>query len=163
MKEQLLLEQATVKEVIASGNLNTAANVGARISAKDFERITFLVVLAAGTTTTDHDISFKQHNAATAGVTKALAIGLPYYHKVGAATVFTKVALEEKADTLDLQAIVGDNASILAFEVLPEDLDVNADFSHVSLDIGQPGGAQVGYCLAICHNAKDKPAYKIAV
>lgn len=159
MKNMFLLEEKTVKQVIVPVDLNAGANTGLRVDMKNVSRITFLINLAAGTTTAAHAISLKQHNAASAGTSKALSVDNPYYHKVGAATKFTKVDISGvPADTYDLHALLADSVALVAFEVLPEQLDRANSFEWASLDIGDVGGAQLGACVAIVEHS-FKPAY----
>lgn len=161
MKEQFLLEQVIAKKIIGPVDLDTAANTGARVDMQKFKRVTFIINLGAGTTTTTHSIALKQHSVASGGSPAALSVDNPYFHKIGAATEFTKVSPTSAADTYDLHALLANNASLVVFEVLQEQLtDGNR---YVSLDIADTGGAQLGSVIAIGHNATEKPAYAKAV
>lgn len=161
MKEAYLLEKVLAKQVAGPVDANTAAITGARFDMKGFDRVAFLVSLAAGTTTSAHLFSLKQHNAASSGTSKAVAVTNPYYHKIGAATSFTKVDVTVAEDEYDLHSILADSASMVVFEVLAEDLDVNNGFRWVSLDIADSGGAQLCSVVAVGHNCKSLPAYEI--
>jgi hypothetical protein len=157
--ENFLAEKYVPKQVILPVDLNTGANTGLRVDMKNAKRVTFLITLAAGTTTAAHGISLHQHNAASAGTSKALSVDNPYYHKVGAATKLTKVDIAGvPADTYDLHALLADNVAIVAFEVLADDLDRALNFEWVSLDITDTGGAQLGNCVAIVSH-DFAPAY----
>lgn len=159
MKECFLAEKALPKVIIGNVDLNTAANTGLRIDIKQFERVSFIITLAAGTTTTTHSIALKQHTVATSGTPLALAVSNPYFHKIGAALKFTKVDVTTDTDTYDLHTLLGDSASIVIFEVLPEQL--TQGYRWVSLDIADAGGSQLGSVLAIGHNCKMNPAYAV--
>jgi len=161
MKEQYLLEQVIGKTIIAPVDLNTGANTGGRIDMQKFKRVSFIVILAAGTTTTTHSIALKQHSVASAGTPSVLEVSNPYFHKIGAATVFTKVEQSSVEDTYDLHALLGDSASIVVFEVLQENLTDGQ--RYVSCDIADTGGAQIGTVIAIGHNGTELPAYAEAV
>ena len=160
MKECLLLEKMIPKQIVVPVDLNTAANTGLRFDMQKFKRVTFLVNLAAGTTTTTHTFSLKQHTVSSAGTPAVLAVANPYFHKIGAATEFTKVEVETEADSYDLHALLGNAVALVAFEVLAEDL--TQGYRYVSLDIADTGGAQIGSCIALGHNG-DLPAYDKAI
>lgn len=163
MKEALFLEQCQLKVSTDPVDLNTAANTGARIDMQKFKRVTFVVIAAAGTTPSAHTVDFDQHDAASAGNSKALSISSPWFHKVDAETAFTKVELSSAVDSIDIDAIVGDTKFVAVFEVLQEELDVNGAFRYVSCNLTDAGGAQLGTVLAICHGATEKPAYSKVV
>lgn len=161
MKEQYLLEKSLPKTIIAPIDLNAGANTGGRFDMQKFKRVSFIIVLAAGTTTTTHSIALKQHSVASAGTPSVLSVDNPYFHKIGAATSFTKVTPSSAADTYDLHSILADSASIVVFEVLAEQLTDGQ--RYVSLDIADAGGAQIGSVVAIGHNGSELPCYsKIA-
>lgn len=162
MKNAFLLEQAVPKGVVGPVDLNTAAVTGARVSMKNARRVSFIVSLAAGTTTTTHGFTLRQHDAASAGNSKDLSVDNPYYHKVAPATVFTKVSPASAAAAYDLHAVVADAVSIVVFEVLAEQLDIANGYSHVSLDTADSGGAQLGSVVAIV-DQEFSPAYDKAV
>ena len=163
MKEALLLEQMIAKSSTDPVDLDAGANTGARFDMQKFDRVTFFILAAAGTAPTNHVVSFQKHDAAVAGNSAALEIESPYFHKVGAATEFTKVVPSAPASSFDIDALVGDSKFIAVFEVLAEELDADSAYRWVSLNIADVGGAQLGAVLAIGHNAKEKPAYSKAV
>lgn len=160
--EKFLMEGHQPKQVAGPVDLNTAAVTGGRVSMKNAERCAFIVSLAAGTTTTTHGFTLRQHDAATAGNSKDLSVANPYYHKIGAATVFTKVEPGSAAAAYDLHALLADSASVVVFEVLAEDLDRANNYAWVSLDIADTGGAQLGSVVALVDNML-RPAYDKAV
>lgn len=93
--EGLLLEHAGLKQVAEPADLNAAAVTGARI--KLSEGYKCAVALSFGDSTgAVVDVSFQQHDAASAGNSKAVNIQTNYYHKAGAATSFTKVEVRPK-------------------------------------------------------------------
>jgi hypothetical protein len=161
MKEALLMEQGIVKTIIGPVDLNTGANTGGRIDMRKFKRVSFVAILGAGTTTDAHTFALKQHSVPSAGTPAPLAISNPYFHKVGNATSFTKVQPNTETDSYDLHSLLGDNASIVVFEVLQEQLSEGN--RYVSLDLTDAGGAQLGTVIAIGHGATEAPAYSSAV
>ncbi len=161
MKEAYLAEKVLAKQAAGPVDANTAAITGNRFDMKGFDRVAFIISLAAGTTTTTHGFTLRQHNAASSGTSKDVAVNNPYYHKIGAATNFTKVDVAVAASVYDLHSILADSASIVVFEVLAEQLDVDNGFRWVSLDIADSGGAQLVSVLAVGHNCKSMPAYEI--
>lgn len=160
--EAFLMEKETAKAVIGPVDLNSAANTGARVDMLKFKRVTFIVALNTGTATSAHLHTLKQHTAASGGTTQNLSVDNPYFHKIAAATEFTKVdPAGVAAAAYDLHALVANNKYIAVFEVLQEQLAEG--YRWVSLDMPVTGGAQVGTVLAICGDAVAKPTYGTAV
>lgn len=157
--EALLMEKAIVKATTGPIDLDAGTNTGGRFDMSKCKRVSFIAVVAAGTTPSSHTFSFQQHDAASAGNSAALSIGNPYFHKLNAATYFTKVE-PTAASSFDLDTLVGDNKFIVVFEVLAEDL--TDGYKWVSMNITDAGGAQLGTVLAIGHEM-DKPAYSAVV
>lgn len=158
--EGFFLEKYNVAQGLVPVDLNTAANTGLRISMKDAKRVIFIVTMGDSTAGAT-DFSLKQHNAATAGTSKALSVANPYFHKAGAATTFTKVTPGSATDNY-VPTAFDNEPGVAVFEVLAEDLDVNGDFAWVSLDIADAGAAKIGAVIAIVE-PKAKPAYGNAV
>lgn len=161
MKEALFLEKSIVKSVIDPVNLGTAANTGARIDMSKLKRLTFILVLAGSGNTSAHSIALKQHTLASGGTTAALSVDNPYFHKIGAATSFTKVSPTVAADTYDLHAVIGDAAGVVVFEVLQEQL--SEGYGFVSLDIADVGTTHLGAVIAIGHEVTEAPIYSKVV
>lgn len=158
--EHFLAEDKVIKSVVGPVDLNTAAVTGARVSMAKAKRVSFICTLAAGTSTTAHGFTLKQHTAASSGTSADLSVDNPYYHKVGAATVFTKVSPSSAAAAYDLHSVLADSASIVVFEVLAEQL--TDGYGWVSLDTADSGGAQIASVIAVV-DTEFKPAYSIAV
>lgn len=159
---KFFMEEYALKTVVAPVDLNTAAVTGARVSMKNARRISIICVLAAGSSTTTHQFTLRQHDAASSGNSKDLEVANPYYHKIGAATVFTKVDPTVAAALYNLHGILADSAAIVVFEVLAENLDVANGYAWVSLDTADSGGAQIASVVAkVEHNFV--PAYAQAV
>ena len=154
--EAFLLESKIAKTIIAPVDLNTADNTGLRVDMKNLKRCTFIAILAAGTTTAAHLFTLQQHTVASAGTPADLSVDSPYFHKIGAATKFTKVQPAAAAAAYDLHTLLSNSASIVVFEVLAEQL--TDGYRYVSLDIADSGGAQLGTVIAL-GDAEFKPAY----
>ncbi len=157
--EKFLAEDKAIKAVVGPASIATL-QTGARVSAKNTKRITFLVNVGAGTSTTAHSFVLKQHDAASSGNSYDLAVANPYFHKVGVATKFTKVEVNTALATYPLHSLLADSASLVVFEVLSEDL--RSDCAWVSLDVLAAGGTQVGAVAALVDH-DFKPAYEQTV
>ena len=154
------MEKAIVKSVAGPVDLNTAAITGGRVAMKNMKRVAFVINLGAGTTTAAHLFTLKQHTAASGGSSADLEVANPYFHKIGAATSFSKVEPTVAAAAYDLHALLGDNASMVVLEVLAEQL---ADgYTHASLDLADAGGAQLVSVIAL-GDSEFKPAYSQVV
>lgn len=159
--EAFFMEKATVKSAIDPVDLNDGANTGARIDMSKCRRVTFVLFAKAGTAPSSHTVSFQQHDAASAGNSVALSIDSPYFHKLDAATYFTKVQPSAAASSFDIDALVIDAKFVAVFEVLAEQL--TDGYKWASMNVTDAGGAQLGACLAICHDMKDLPSYSVVV
>lgn len=144
-------------------DLNSAALTGARISMKKSHRCAIIVNMGDSTAAVT-TFSLQQHNAASGGTSKALAISNPYFHKAGAATSFTKVdatvtdGVPVAASSYDVAALFADAEGILVFEVLQEDLDVNNGFTHISINALDSTAAKLASIVYIL-NSEVKAAY----
>jgi hypothetical protein len=109
------------------------------------------------------DFTLKQHDAAVGGNSKVLAIENPYFKKVGAATSFTKVELQAAASNFVLSADFAAQEGMVVFEVLAENLDVENDYSHVSIEALDSTAAKLISVLHIVDQPKLVPAYSTAL
>ena len=159
--EQFLMEKSNIKQAFAPVDLNTAAITGARVSLVEAKRVAIAISLGSSTAA-EVRVTLRQHNAASGGTSKNLEIANRYFHKAGAATVFTEVEPSSAAALYDLDAIFAADGGIVVFEVLAEDLDVNGDFSHISVDIADSAAAKIGAGLYILQS-DIKPAYEVAI
>lgn len=156
-----LLEKLNLKQS-APVDLNVAAVTGPRIKMDNSYRLAIAVLMGTSTAATVQ-FSLKQHTAATGGTSKDLSVANAYFHKAGAATVFTKVEPSVAAASYDVSSVFAADAGIIVFEVLADDLDVDAGFAWVSLDIADSGAAKLASVLHVAHEVKDAPAYAIAL
>jgi hypothetical protein len=157
--EQFLAEQKGIKVGAAPASMTGTPIAGARINMKELKRVAIVCQFAASAAAV-LTASLKQHNAASGGTTKELEVTNAYYHKVGSDTKFTKVDVSVAEDEYDLSAIVANNVGIVVFEVLEEDLDVNNNFSHVSVNLVGDATARIIAVSYICE-ADYKPAYAL--
>lgn len=160
MKNSFLAENMVPKVLIDPVDWNTAAVVGGRIDMKDLEKVTLLIVLNSATSRTAVTVDLDQHTVASAGTPAALSVANKYYHKVGAATVFTKVEPSVAADTYDFTALVGDSKAVIVMEV--QSADLTDGYRWLSINSADSGAAGIGSVVAIGH-AKLKPAAALAV
>lgn len=158
MKNVLLLEEKNLKQAFAPVDLNTAAVVGSRVSMAGADKIAIVISLGASTGAAV-EIALKQHDAASSGNTKALAVSNPYFHKAGSATKFTKVEQTVDEDTYDLASLFAADGGVVVFEVLAEDLDVNNGYSHISVNVADSGAAKVGGGMYVLSNLRNEPGY----
>lgn len=160
--EQFLAEEKGLKVVSLPQSLIGSTVGGARVSLSNQERVAFLVQLGASASAV-LTATLKQHSASSGGVTKDLEVSNPYFHKLDAETSFSKVEVSVAAAAFDIKDLTGlANGGLVVFEVLQEDVDVNGNFSHVSLDLLGDATARVIAVSAI--GAVDrKPAYELAL
>lgn len=156
--EGLLLEKKQVKAVMAPVDLNTAAITGARVAMAKGEKCAVVLSMGASVGATVQ-VTLKQHDAAVGGTSKVLAVKNPYFKKVNADTIFTKVEPTVAASLYDVSADFAANAGMLVLEVLAEDLDVNGGFTHFSVDIADSGAAKLGAGVYVLSEMKNVPAY----
>ena len=153
-------EEVVPKSVIDPVDWNTDAMTGGRVDMKDLEKVIFIIVLNSATSRTAVTVDLDQHTVASSGTPAALSVSNKYYHKVGAATVFTKVEPTVAADTYDLTTLVGDNKAIVVMEVHSSDL--TDGYRWVSMNAADSGAAGIGTVLAL-GVARLKPAAALAV
>lgn len=160
MKNALLAEELVPKVLIDPVNLNTAAVTGNRIDMQDLEKVTLLIVLNSATSRTAVTLDLDQHTVASAGTPAALAVANKYFHKVGAATVFTAVEPTVAADSYDFTTLVGDSKAVIVMEVRSADL--TDGYRWISINSADSGADGIGAVIALGH-ARLKPAGELAV
>lgn len=163
VNEGLMLEYNNMKQAGAPKDLNASALVGARISMAEGFRCA-IVVSFGDSVGAVVDLSLKQHDAPSAGTSKALNIKNSYYVKAGAATKFSVTDIRSDdsglSDTLDLAADFAAQEGIVVLEVKAEDLDRDGGFSHISLDIADTTAAKICSVNYILRDVKKMPAYE---
>jgi hypothetical protein len=153
--EKFLCEDKVIKSVVLPGAF--AAATGSRVSMANAKRVTFIVDVGVGTSTSAHKVILQQHDAATAGTSGDLEITNPYYKKINTATEFTKVDVRTATATYDLHSVLADYKAIVVFEVLAEDL--TDGYGWVSVNTGAATGTQSGVVIAIVE-PDFKPGYE---
>lgn len=161
MKNEFLAEGKGLKQAVSPKDLNGAATTGARISLQKGDRLAIAIAVAASAASQVR-VTLRQHDAATGGNSKDLVVENPYFHKVGAATVFTKVEPVAPAALYNLDSLLATAAGVVVFEVLAEDLDVNANFNHVSVDLANATAAKLASAIYVLE-PNEKPAYEISL
>jgi hypothetical protein len=162
MDNGFLLEEYNMKNAFLPVDLNAGANTGARVSLGKHKRVAVVITMGDSTAAVV-GISFQQHNAASGGTSKALSIANKYFHKAGTATAFTQVEPTVEASSFDLAVQFASQEGIVVFEILAEDLDVNNDFSHISVDIADTTAAKVGAAVYILRDCSFTPSYALDV
>lgn len=157
--EKFFMEEKTIKQAFLPVDLNTAAVTGERVKVEPGHRVSIVVAMGDSTGATVA-FTLKQHDAAVSGNSKNLEIANKYYKKAGAASAFTKVEPEVAAAVYDLSSDFAAQEGVVVFEVLPEDLDVNNDFNHISIDIADSGAAKLASCLYVI-KSKTMPAHSV--
>ena len=157
----LLLEETNLKVAMAPHDADTVV-AGARVSLAKGESVAIIINL--GTSTGAAVVaSLQQHNAASGGTSKALEIDNPIFHKKSADTVFTKVEPSAKASSFDYSTQFASDSGLLVLEVKQEDLDVNGDFTHISVDLADATVAKLVSAVYAVEDARNLPAYAQAL
>ena len=161
--EMLLLEKSSIKQVALPADLNAAAVTGARISMGEGYRCA--VVLSFGDSTAAAvNVSFQQHDAASGGTSKALNIQTNYYSKIEGETSFTKVEIRPDdsglAASVDLASRLADDGGIVVFEILPEFLDADGGFNHISVNVADSTAAKIMSGVYIVGDIKNGLGYE---
>ena len=159
---ELFLEDVQIKAVMAPVDMNTAAITGARISLAKAESCA--VVFSMGTSTAAiAQFTLMQHNAASAGTSKVLAVSGPYFVKAGSATAFTKVEPTVAASLYDLSTTFAADGGLVVFEISGEELDVNSNFTHFSVDIADSTAAKLISGIYVLTGLKYEPSYDVSI
>jgi len=127
-----------------------AGTTGARVNAGQSDRIGILVLANAAT-----EITILQHNAASAGISKALETDNNTYTKLDAAAVFTKfkpaVGAVENVYTIS-------GAGLFYIEIESSQLDTNGGFNYLSVNADV--AADSVYFL---NEMRYQPAYDVSI
>lgn len=156
-----LAEGKGLKIGVLPADLNGSGATGLRLNMKEVNRVAIVVQMGDSTGATA-SFTLRQHDAASAGNSKDLEVANKYYHKAGAATVFTQVEPTVAAATYDLSSIFAAEEGIAVFEVTEQQLDRENDFAFVSLDVADPGAAKIVSVLYVASNEK-LPAYELSL
>jgi hypothetical protein len=161
MREQFLLEEANIAAAGVPASIASGLT-GARVKMTNGDRMAIVISIDTSTASTV-DITLRQHDAASAGNSKVLAVGNPYYKKIGSATVFSKVEPASPASNYVLTSDLSTAKGIVVFEVLQEDVDTTNGFAWISVDFAAAGTAKLCSVLYVQRNSHFKPAYSLAL
>ena len=131
-------------------DLADGANSGARINMKNYEGVAFVGYLATGTAGENPTFDVKEHTAKTGGTSADLDVIATYYQKEEATLdgdeTWTKVTQTAASEVTDAD---WDDANevLVVFEVEADQL--TDGYTHVSVDVADPGTAHIGCVLAI--------------
>lgn len=151
-------------------NVATAGANGIYASMVHVKRLHILIVLAAGTGGEEIDVTLKQAINAYGDSGKALNITSLYY-KAGANlaavntwTEVTAITRHASVATIDTEVVAGAETLQKTFLIVvdEEDLDTNNGFTHVRVELSDPGdGARNGAILYIAsemsYQGDEKP------
>ena len=158
MMNEFLAEADVIKA--ADAPQDAAAGVtGARIDMDLSHRIAIVISVGSSAASTVA-LDLLQHDAASAGNSKALQIENRYFVKAGAAIKYSAFDLEgSPASTIDASTALSTDEGILIVEVLAEDLDREGGFTHLSADLQAAGTAKIASVVYHGHKSYRKPAY----
>ncbi len=161
----LSMEVNTEKTAFGPVSL-VGAQTGARIGLKEGSRCKITIDVAAGIGGVIIP-SLDQHDAPTAGNSKALNIKANVYWKAIGQTEFTKVEIRPDdtvlSDSIDLSAEITTTGGLIVLEVLASHLDVEGDFDHISVNMAAAGGITLVSAVMQLRDTDHKPAYALTV
>jgi len=157
--------------VIGAGpvDLTTAAIEARWFNMRGCEGVNAILIAAIGTAGEDPIISLEQAQDASATGVKALTIRHLDY-KIGSTGIdaaddlwlpVTTIDRDNPADDYDSDPIAGaENVLILSAFILPHDLDVAGNFTHIRMKVADTGAAaQLGVVLYIPTGRQHKGAH----
>ncbi len=131
-------------------DLQTGANSGHRVNMQNYEGICFIGYLATGTAAQAPTFDVKEHTLLTAGTSQDLDVITEYWQKEEASldgdetwTRVTQAAASEVTDADWDDA----NELMVAFQVGQDQM--SDGYTHISVDVAQPGTAHIGCVFAI--------------
>jgi hypothetical protein len=142
--------------IITPADLNSGASTGNRVHMVNCSAVTFVVFITAGANVATIDL--QEHDAATGGTSQDLDIVDRCFRKSEATldgdetwTLITQVAASEVAMGQALQQM---------WAIHVDASELSDGFEWISVDIDDPGAAQVGCAIAILHdlNVQRGPA-----
>lgn len=147
-----LSEDQIIKSAFDPQDVN-GGQAGSRIDMSQGNKLA--IVIACDGAASDLTIDLLQHDAPSAGNSKALSADSSYYHKVGAAVIFSKV---DFSASQIIDANVNGSSGVIVIEVEPQDLDVAGGFGYISVDVS---AAAIKVASAVYHilDPRKKPAY----
>lgn len=152
---ELFTEKHAIKKGLASQDVSGGAESD-RISLKECLKLTALVRLETGIAT-DCQVTLRQHDAAAGGNSKDLLSTIPHVYRVDGSD---HVKVEADSVAAKDVAALDTAAGYIALQVDPSDLDVNADFNHISVSISDPGAARIASVTYLCET-KCEPGHDV--
>ena len=153
--EKLFAEGNLIKSGGIPKDTNASPLVGERIAMSESYRMAIIVEFDAGAT--DLAIAFQQHDAASAGNSKAIVIANPVYEKLDTATKFSETSIWLDASANAVRGIV-------VFELLSEELDRANGYGFISCDVTAAAAvAKVVSMKYISANPRLEPAYSVDI
>lgn len=156
------MENAQIKAVSVPVDMNTAAITGERVALAKGEKCAIILSMGDSTSAVV-EFTLKQHNAASAGTSKALAVANPYFVKAAAATYFTKVQPTTSESVYTLSTTFADEPGIVVFEVKGEDCDSEGGFNWISVDVTDSTAAKILGSVYVLEDLKNLPAYATVI
>lgn len=160
--DALFAEKCGLKQVSVPVDMNTAAITGARIKLDKGHRCAVILSMGDSVGATV-EFTLRQHNAAAAGTSKDLASAKPYFHKVAAATSFTKVEPTVAAALKDVSALFAADEGVLVLDINAEELDINNGYAWFSVDAADSAAAKLLGAVYVLHECKYLPASGLAL
>ena len=152
--ECLFAECNGIKAAAVPTNINStggSAITGARISLKPMQRVS--IIVSFNDVAADVAVSFQEHDAATAGNSKAFTIVDPVFVKLDAETAFTKEAFA---------AADGNGSSgVVVYEIMAESLDRDNGYGYISANVAQAAGDKIVSVMYVSHDMESHPAYSV--
>lgn len=143
-------------------NLNTGANTGKRISMIDCQGLTIVICCGVGTAASDLAVDLQEHTASVSGTSQDLDIITDYFNKQELAldndeswVKVSQAAGSEIADTGGT-GTSAEHEQIVVIEVGADQL--SDGFTHLSLNVPQPGATKLGCVLYFKHGLESQRA-----
>ena len=141
-------------------DLDTGANTGYRIDMRNAAGIAFVIFCDIGTVANDVACDLQEHTAYTGGTTQDLDIITSYHTKSELALdndePWLRATQTAASEVTDLGGL-GTSAEFMQIFVVEVTSDqLSAGFTHLSMDIPQPGASKLGCCLYILWGLKTQ-------
>ena len=145
-----ITEFSQIQTVIQPVNLATGANAGDWINAANYMRTALVVVAAVGTAGSDLTVNLMQAKDNTGTDAKALdftRIDIKQGVSLAAVGEFTRV--DQAASNSYVNTDNGESELVYVLDVQAADLDIDNDFTHLTVDIPAVGAAKIGSVVAM--------------
>ena len=161
--ERLFSDKNRVEPVAIPADLNAAAVTGKRIKMDVATRLAIIAQFGDSTGAVVQ-LNLKQHDAESAGNTKALSTKLPWFVKTGSDTEFTKKnAANASISQLDASTELAADEGTVIGEIVAEELDHENGYEWVSVDVADSTAAKIMSAEYVLHEVKKQPAYDLSI